>query len=113
MQERKTRALVGSEETNTAASGLEINSGSAVDVRASSSELGMLDAINIRSQATREAYGYGTQASSFKGQADVSRAEGEAGESAGVINAGSTFLGSSGDAAQRFAQYQLAGGFSV
>lgn len=113
MQEQKTRALVGAEEANTAASGIDVNSGSAVDVRASSTDLGMLDAITVRSQATREAYGYNTQAASLSNQATVDRAEGEASESAGVINAGSTLLGAGGSAASNFAKYQLQGGFSV
>lgn len=109
---QKTRALTGGEQANQAASGVDVNSGSAVDVRASSTELGMLDALTVRSNAAREAYGYKQQATSQEEQSTLDTFEAKNAMSAGELNAANTFLGSAGSAADNFAKYQLAGGFS-
>lgn len=107
----KTRALTGGIQANQAASGVDVNSGSAVDTRASASELGELDALTIRSNAAREAYGYTQQARSHEAQSTLDTYEAKNDSTAGTINAVSTFLGSAGSAADNFAKYQLAGGF--
>lgn len=108
----KTRATVGNIKANQAASGVDVNSGSALDVRSSAAELGELDALTVRSNATREAYGYAQQARSHDAQSNLDLFEADNAETAGAIGAASTFLGSAGSAATNFAKYQLAGGFS-
>lgn len=109
----KTRALVGSEVANEAASGLDVNSGSPVDVRGSTRSLGELDALTVRSNATREAYGYQVESASQKGQAGLDKSEATSDLTSGYVNAGSTLLGSAGTAATNFAKFQLQGGFSA
>jgi hypothetical protein len=52
----KTKATVGSEKAQQGASGIDTDTGSAVAVRAGTSEMGMLDALTIRSNATKKAY---------------------------------------------------------
>lgn len=111
-QQQRTRAEVGASLANQAASGVDVNSGSAVDVRMSESELGQLDALNVRSNATREAFGYSTQASNFKNEASLDSFEAKNDTSAGVVNAAGTLLGSAGSAASNFYKYKLNGGFS-
>lgn len=113
MQEQKTRAQVGAIKANQAAAGVDVNSGSAVDVRSSAAELGQLDALTVRSNATKEAYGYQVQSSNFDSQATLDKAEGENAEEAGFIGAGNTFLGSVGSGASNFAKFQLQGGFGT
>jgi hypothetical protein len=113
MQERKTRAEVGAIRANQAAAGIDVNSGSALDVRSSAAELGELDALTVRSNATKEAYGYQTQESSFKSQAGLDTTEASNDLTAGYTNAASTFLGAAGTGASNFAKYQLQGGFSA
>lgn len=107
----KTRATVGGIKANQAASGIDVNSGSAVDVRSSAAELGELDALTVRSNAAREAYGYQQQASSHDQQSSLDTFEAKNDATAGAINASSTFLGSLGSAADNFTKFQLAGGF--
>jgi hypothetical protein len=111
MQEQKTRAEVGQMKANQAASGVDVHSGSALDVRSSAAELGELDALTVRSNATREAYGYKTQAIGFEGQGQLDKMEGQNAETAGYVGAANTFLGSTGSAATNFAKYQMQGGF--
>lgn len=107
-----TRALTGGIKANQGAAGVDVNSGSAVDTRASATELGELDALTVRSNAAREAYGYTQQARSHEEQATLDTYEGKNDIEAGQLNAANTFLGSAGSAASNFAKYQLAGGFS-
>lgn len=113
MQERKTRAEVGAIKANQAASGLDVNSGSALDVRSSAAELGELDALTVRSNATKEAYGYSTQASSFEAQQGLDVSEAKNDTTAGNVNAASTFLGAASTGTSNYLKYQLQGGFSA
>ncbi len=92
IEQQKTRAQVGGIKAAQAANGVDVNSGSAVDVRSSASELGELNAINIRSNAAREAYGFQTQAAGATGQAELDKSQSGHDESAGYVNAGSSLL---------------------
>src|SRR6201999_2427854 len=52
----KTRAAVGQEKAAQGASGIDVNTGSAVDVRAGTAEMGMVDSLADRSNAAKKAY---------------------------------------------------------
>lgn len=93
-----TRAKVGGIIASQAASGVDVNSGSAVDVRSSAAELGELNAINIRANAAREAYGQQTQSASFTGQSALDRAQSANDTTAGDLKAGGTLLSGFGNA---------------
>lgn len=110
MKEQETRAKVGQIAANQAASGIDINKGSAPDVRSSAAQNGELDAITIRSNAAREAYGYQTQGTSYAGQAKLGKQEAGYDSTAGLIDAGSTLLGGIGDTGLKYKAYQNAGG---
>lgn len=112
IQQQKTRAYVGELKTQQAASGVDVNSGSAVDVRSSAAELGELDALTVRSNATREAFSYGQQAESLKAESALDKFEASNASTAGGINAASTILGSAGNAVDNYYKYKLQGGFS-
>lgn len=101
----KTRAVVGGIIANQAASGVDLTRGSSLDVRSSARELGELDAINIRSNAAREAYGYETNASSFTAQSQLDKFQSGAAMSSGYVNAGGTILGGVGSAGLGYARY--------
>ena len=112
MSSMKTRNELGAILTNQAASGLDVNSGSPLDVRSSARELGQLDALTVRSNATRSAYGYQVQSASDTGESQLGKAEASNDLAGGYVNAGGTLLSSAGTAGMNFAKYQLAGGFS-
>jgi hypothetical protein len=107
---QKTRSEVGTIAANQAAGGIDVNKGSAVDVRSSAAELGELDALTVRSNAAREAYGYQTQADTHTAQSNLDLFEAANDQTAGTIGAASTFLGSAGSAALNFRKYQLEAG---
>lgn len=111
LSEMKTRANVGAIKANQAASGVDVNSGSAVDTRSSAAALGQLDALTIRSNAAREAYGYQTAAYSHGAAAGLGKAEAAADIQAGKIGAATTLLGGAGDAASQFYKFQQSGAF--
>lgn len=105
----RTRQRVGAIETNQAASGIDVNKGSAVSVRASQEALGQLDALTIRSNAAKEAYGYNTQASSFESESNLDKLQAEEAQSAGQLGAATTLLGSAGSIGSDYMRYRQAG----
>jgi len=111
IQSQKARAQVGSIIANQAAGGIDVNTGSAKDTQLSERDVGELDALQVRSNATKEAYGYQTQATSFGDQAALDTTEAKNDQTAGNLNAASTFLGGLGSAGSTYAKYQLSGGF--
>jgi hypothetical protein len=66
---RKVRGVVGSQRAALAASGVDIGSGSALELQADTEALGEYDAAVIRNNAAREAWGYQAQATNFRNQA--------------------------------------------
>lgn len=109
----KTRAQVGAITSAQAANGINVHSGSAVNVRASQAQLGELDALNIRANAAREAYGYRTQAQGYESQAALDKATSKNAKTGAIIGAGATLLHGASKAALNFANFQDDGGFST
>lgn len=110
-QSFKTRAAIGDTVANQAAGGLDINSGSPLDVKASEREIGEQDALTVRSNATKEAYGQQVQAVNQDAQSGLDKYEAKSDELGAVVNSATTFIGSATDSASTFAKFQLAGGF--
>ncbi len=98
-ESQKTRAAEGAITANQGASGVNVNTGSAVDVRESAAKVGMLNALNVRSQAARQAYGQQIQSTSDMAQSQLLRSQQKADKTAGFLNAGATILGGAGKAA--------------
>lgn len=88
----KTAAKVGSIKANQGASGVEIGTGSNADVITSTKEIGALDALTIRSNAARQAYGYTTEAYSDRTQEQLDKMAADNSTKAGYIGAGTTLL---------------------
>ncbi len=90
-QRNRYQNLIGQQVTSTAASGLDVTSGSPLDIFAETAELGEFDAQVIESNARRQAYGLQSEAA---GQ----RAQGRMARTAGRNRAFSTLLASGGRA---------------
>ena len=97
--QQKTRSEVGAIEASQAASNVDVNTGSAVDVRSSAAALGELNALTVRSNAAKEAYGYQTQAVGYENEAKLNYAQGEADVTAGEIGAAGSLIGGIGSSA--------------
>ena len=68
-QKIKTKLLIGRQRARLSAQGIEIDSGSALDLQLESAEFGAADALTIRNNAFREATGHRIEAIDFRSQA--------------------------------------------
>lgn len=88
----KDRAKVATITSQQGASGVDLSSGSSVDVRSSASELGQLDIQNIRANAARKAYGFETEAASDTGQSQLDAYTAKNASTSGSVNAATSLL---------------------
>lgn len=112
-KELQTRGKVGAITAAQGANGLDVNSGSAVAVRQSAAELGQLDAMTIRSNAARAAYGYQTSAASDTAQSALDKSTAANSKTAGYISGAGTLLSAGGNAALNYANFQGNQGFNT
>lgn len=61
-----TAQTIGAQRAATAAQGIDVGSGSALDIQADTAGMGALDVMTIRNNARREAFGYKVQAADYK-----------------------------------------------
>lgn len=102
----KTRARLGQEKAAQGASGIDVNTGSAADVRAGTDEIGMLQAMTIRSNAAKTAYSDQVQASSQEAQAQLDTMESEKDQDGAVLGSLGTLLSGASSVGASWRQYQ-------
>jgi hypothetical protein len=90
------RVMIGSQRAGIAAGGIDVGYGSAVDVQADAAMLGELDALTIRQNAAREAWGYKVEAADTRQRAKIARTEGVMLEAAGRANQTAARIGAVG-----------------
>jgi hypothetical protein len=105
VQQMKTRQTVGTTKAQQAAAGIDVNTGSAVDVRAGESEVGMLDALTLRSNAARSAYGQEVAAVSATAQSQLLSTEAQQYRDAAPWAAMGTLLTGASSVGGRYASY--------
>lgn len=106
----QSRAKLGAIVANEGASGVDINSGSNLQVQSSARQLGELNAITIRSNAARTAYGYQVQGANDTAQSNLDTFSAGQAETAGDIGATSSVIGGLGSAASNYAKFTMNGG---
>lgn len=74
----QVRGAIGTQRTAQAASGIDVSFGTSVDVQADAAYLGKLDEMQIRSNATRAAWGYDVTSLNYREQAKIARDTGQA-----------------------------------
>lgn len=87
-QRLETRAMIGSQRAGFAANGIDVNSGSAADVQDDTAAMGELDALTIKNNASREAWGYRNQAQQNLLAASNAKKSGQAGMFGSLLTAG-------------------------
>lgn len=100
----KTGQIIGQQKAGQGASGLDVNFGSATQVRESQHEIGWHDQQVIRSDAARKAYAYEQEGVTQGMQADLYRRAGADAEAAGQIGAVSSILGGLSSTADKWAK---------
>jgi hypothetical protein len=102
IEERQVRLraaqLGGQQRSALAANGVQLGSGSALDVLSDTAMMGEADALTARHNAQMEAWGYRAQASNY-------RAEGAGARAAGTSNAVGSLLGGAGSVADKWYRY--------
>jgi len=96
----QVRGLLGSQRAGFAGANVDVDFGSPVDVAADAASLGELDALQIRTNAAREAWGYTVESTDYRNRATIERktgvqlaAAGQQARSAGNLNALTTLVG--------------------
>lgn len=86
----QVRQTIGSQRAGFAGANIQVGSGSALDVQADAAMLGELDALTIRTNAAREAWGLEVEAQDLERRAEIQRKEGRVLEAAGRESAKQT-----------------------
>lgn len=112
----KARELLGKQKVAAAASGLDINSGSALDIRAGTAGMAMLTDLNIRDDTNRRAASLRQQGANFASQGDnfdiegdAARTAGAAAETAGILGATGSILGGAAKTNSLLGEFQRTG----
>lgn len=87
------KQAVGEERASAGAQGIEVNAGSAQDVQVSSQTMSMMDALTIKNNAARQAFGYKVQAMSDRGQAEFTGLEARNEERSTLLTGGLGAMG--------------------
>ncbi len=93
-----------------AASGVDVDSGSPVDVRVTQRETGRLSQETDVYNAALQQYGYRTQGAGYQAQSQLDRAQAQSAARAGPLTAAGSLLGGAGSVANRFLWMQQSGG---
>src|SRR5262249_15152910 len=94
-----------------ASSGLDVNSGSPLEVQSSAKELGELDALTVRNAAAQKAYGFQTQATGFEAQAGLDRSAASSALTGGFISGVGSILGGASSVSDKWLRLNDAGAF--
>lgn len=96
-QAMKERANAGAVRAALAAGGLDVNTGSAADIREGVAETGQQDIERVRQGASLRAYGYRTEATKYGAEAGLDALAAKDASRAGLFKAGGLlFAGASG-----------------
>lgn len=101
---RKTMATIGTQKVDQAASGIDVNSGSATAVRKSTADLGSIDQATIRQNYAKKAYGFEVEAATKGAEATTNIIAGEQAEKAGKVNAAASILGTVSSVSSKWLQ---------
>ncbi len=100
----KTGATVGLQKANQGASGVDVNTGSPLGIRQTTTSLGQLDQNLIRTNYAKKAYGFEVEAATKTAEAGADVIAGEQARKAGDIGALSSILGAAGSVSSKWLQ---------
>lgn len=100
-----TNEMVGRQKAELAANGVDVNTGSAVDLESDTKAAGQLDQLTIQNNAARTAAGFTNQGISYADQAQLDQANSENTLAVGELGAASTALKGGGSVAGQWYNY--------
>jgi predicted subunit of tRNA(5-methylaminomethyl-2-thiouridylate) methyltransferase len=92
----QTAQLEGRQKAAIAANGIDLSFGSPLDTIVDTAKMGEIDALNVRTNAYREAYGYKVQGTNHLASAKLDRMRADAAVKGGYLDAVGTILGGTG-----------------
>jgi hypothetical protein len=109
-QSMKGRAVAGKIKANQAASGVDVNTGSAADVQASQREVSKIDSDTVLNNAELKAYGYRSDATNFEAQKGLDQLQAEQAPIGAAFSAAGGLLSSASSVGTRWAMMGGGGG---
>lgn len=107
----KTKNLVGTQLVTQASNGLDVGSGTNVNVRQSAQDLGHLDTLTILNNAAKNSAGFKAQGMNFTAEAGLDRASAENAKTAGDIGVMTSLLGGASSISDKWSGYKQKGVF--
>ena len=109
-QGRKGAAQSGALKVAQASGGVDVDTGTAVDVQAGERETNVLDTETVMQNADLKAYGYRVQGENFTAQSQLDTAEASEAVPAATLKAGGGLLSSASALGPKFANFNWSGG---
>ncbi len=109
-QEMQLRSTLGTQKSQQAASGVDVNTGSSVASRAGTAQVGTLDVLTARSNNARQAYGYEVAATSDTAESQLLTAESQQAGAAAPIAATGSLLSSASTVGGNYGKFLPQGG---
>lgn len=111
VQDLKTKNLVATQLVTQAANGLDVGSGSNVDVRKSAESLGHLDTLTILANAAKNSAGFKAQGANFTAEAVLDTKAAENARTAGTFDIAKSLLGGATSFSDKWVGYSNKGVF--
>jgi hypothetical protein len=102
----QTRAAIGKEKAYAGTSGVDVNTGSTASVRGATEEMGMLDALTLRSNAAKKAWASEVTATSDTAQSQLDTMQSEQAKTAGDIGAAGSLLSGASTVGSNYIKFQ-------
>ena len=107
----KTKNMVATQLVTQAANGLDVGSGTNVNLRESAAALGHLDTLTILNNAAKNTQGFKAQGMNFEAESGLNRASATNAETAGEIDIMKSLLGGATGVADKWTGYKSKGVF--
>jgi hypothetical protein len=99
---KQTSQLIGKQRANMAAQGIELDSGSALEIQQEAKVMGEADALTIKNNAWKEAWGYRVNAQNIRGQGRIDEMTAKHGARQTLITGGLQTLRYGAEAAHEY-----------
>lgn len=110
-QRERTAQEIAQQTVAAAGNGVDVNTGSIVDLTSDTARYGELDRLTILNNAQREAFGNRVRGANFESEGNVAYQEGQYAKSAGTTAAFGTALSGAGNVATKWYNFDQAGAF--
>lgn len=105
-QRQKTASTIGMQRAQMAKNGIDIGSGSALNLQSDTAMIGELDALTVRNNALRQAINFSRQGADFGANARLLDMQASNAKTAGNIGAFSSIVGGAGSVASKWSRWK-------